>query len=47
MIDGFASLFTADYLEQQLGWTSVYAYNNIVFRPASFLDDSTARGLYE
>ena len=21
---------TADYLEQQLGWESVYAYNNLV-----------------
>ena len=26
---------TADYLEQQLGWESVYAYNNENFGPGS------------
>jgi type I restriction enzyme R subunit len=26
---------TADYLEQQLGWESVYAYNNEDFGPGS------------
>ncbi|HQN30248.1 MAG TPA: hypothetical protein PKX20_03905, partial [Methanothrix soehngenii] len=28
---------TADYLEQQLGWESVYAYNNEDFGPKSLL----------
>lgn len=26
---------TADYLEKQLGWKSVYAYNNEDFEPVS------------
>jgi len=26
---------TADYMEQQLGWESVYAYNNEDFGPGS------------
>jgi type I restriction enzyme R subunit len=26
---------TAEYLEQQLGWESVYTYNNEDFRPDS------------
>ena len=28
---------TADYLEQQLGWDSIYAYNNEDFGPDSLL----------
>ncbi|MBW2637393.1 MAG: hypothetical protein JRC86_07725 [Deltaproteobacteria bacterium] len=28
---------TAEYLEQQLGWESVYAYNNEDFGPDSLL----------
>ncbi len=28
---------TADYLEQQLGWQSVYAYNNETFGPHATL----------
>ena len=28
---------TAEYLEQQLGWDSVYAYNNEDFGPGSLL----------
>ena len=28
---------TAEYLEQQLGWESVYAYNNEDFSPGSLL----------
>ena len=34
---------TADYLEQQLGWASVYAYNNDDFRPSYFLNGHTAK----
>ncbi len=38
---------TADYLEQQLQWESVYAYNNEDFGPGSFLGGGTARRLFE
>ena len=38
---------TADYLKQQLGWESVYAYNNEDFRPDSLLGRGAARRLYE
>ncbi|MCK5118058.1 MAG: hypothetical protein KAQ78_00650 [Candidatus Latescibacteria bacterium] len=31
---------TAEYLEQQLGWESVYAYNNENFGPDSLLGRS-------
>ena len=31
---------TAEYLEQQLGWESVYAYNNEDFGPNSLLGRS-------
>ena len=34
---------TADYLEQKLGWHSVYAYNNEDFRPNSLLDRTSDR----
>lgn len=34
---------TADYLEQQLGWTSVYAYNNEDFGAGSLLGRSSDR----
>jgi len=34
---------TADYLEQQLGWESVYAYNNEDFGPDSLLGRSSDR----
>ncbi len=34
---------TADYLEQQLGWESVYAYNNEDFGPASLLGRASDR----
>ncbi len=35
---------TANYLEQQLNWDSIYAYNNECLGPASFLGDSKAKG---
>jgi type I restriction enzyme, R subunit len=31
---------TSDYLEQHLGWESVYAYNNEDFGPGSLLGPS-------
>jgi type I restriction enzyme R subunit len=34
---------TADYLEQQLGWGSVYAYNNEDFGPDSLLGRASDR----
>jgi type I restriction enzyme R subunit len=34
---------TADYLEQQLGWESVYAYNNEDFGPNSLLGRASDR----
>ena len=34
---------TAEYLERQLGWTSVYAYNNEDFGPDSLLGRSSDR----
>ena len=34
---------TADYLPQQLGWESVYAYNNEDFGPASLLGRNSDR----
>ncbi len=34
---------TADYLEQQLGWESVYAYNNEDFGPNSLLERASDR----
>jgi type I restriction enzyme R subunit len=34
---------TADYLEQQLGWQSVYAYNNEDFGPDSLLGRTSDR----
>ncbi len=34
---------TAEYLEQQLGWESVYAYNNEDFGPDSLLGRDTDR----
>lgn len=37
----------ADYLEQQIGWKSVYAYNSEDFGPDSLLGESAARWLYE
>lgn len=38
---------TADYLEKQFGWKSVYAYNNENFGPDSLLGCGTAGGRYE
>ena len=38
---------TADYLVQQLDWSSVYAYNNEVFGPGRFLSGDKAKRLYE
>lgn len=38
---------TADYLERQLGWKTVFAYNSAGSGPASFMGDSAARRLYE
>lgn len=38
---------TTDYLERQLGWQSVYAYNNEDFGRVSRLGHFTARMLYE
>ena len=34
---------TAEYLEQQLGWESVYAYNNEDFGPDSLLGRTSDR----
>ncbi|MDD2255203.1 hypothetical protein, partial [Methanoculleus sp.] len=34
---------TAEYLEQHLGWDSVYAYNNEDFGPESLLGRSSDR----
>jgi len=34
---------TADYLERQLGWHSVYAYNNEDFGPGSNSRQSSSR----
>ena len=34
---------TAEYLEQQLGWESVYAYNNEDFGPDSLLGRDSDR----
>lgn len=34
---------TADYLEQQLGWRSVYAHNNENFWPGSLLGRASDR----
>ena len=34
---------TADYLEKQLGWESVYAYNNEDFGPNSLLERASDR----
>ena len=34
---------TAEYLEQQLGWESVYAYNNEDFGPDSLLGRASDR----
>ena len=34
---------TADYLEQQLGWQSIYAYNNEDFGPESLLGRASDR----
>jgi len=38
---------TAEYLEKQLGWRSVYAYNNEDFGPSSLLGCSVARRQHE
>jgi type I restriction enzyme, R subunit len=38
---------TADYLEQQLSWQSVYAYNNEDYGPGSLLGRDTARRRHE
>ncbi len=45
--DTFVQRTTADYLEQQLGWVSVYAYNNENFGPDSRVGRGPARRLYE
>ena len=37
----------ADYLENQLGWVSVYAYSNKVFGLNILFGHFTARRLYE
>jgi type I restriction enzyme R subunit len=34
---------TAEYLEQQLGWRSVYAYNNEDFGPGSLMGRTSDR----
>jgi hypothetical protein len=38
---------TADYLERQLGWTSVYAHNNEDSRLGCFLSGDTGKRRYE
>jgi type I restriction enzyme R subunit len=45
--DSLVQQTTADYLEQQLGWQSVYAWNNEDFGPVSRVGSGTARRLYE
>lgn len=45
--DTFVQQTTADYLEQQLGWESVYAYNNEDFWPDSQADLAQQGGRYE
>ena len=42
-----APQITADCLEQQLGWKSVYAYNNEDFEPGNVMGGGAARWLYE
>ena len=37
--DTLVQQITADYLQQQLGWESVYAYNNEDFGPGSLTID--------
>jgi len=41
--DNLVQRTTADYLERQLGWDSVYAYNNEDFGPGSLLGRSSDR----
>lgn len=41
--DALVQQTTADYLEQQLGWRSVYAYNNEDFGPHSVLGRASDR----
>ncbi len=38
---------TAEYLEQQLGWEPIYAYNHEAFGPGSLLDRGTVRRSHE
>ncbi|MHB8471850.1 MAG: hypothetical protein ACYDC8_03150 [Gammaproteobacteria bacterium] len=45
--DSLGQQTTADYLEQQLGWESVYIWNIKGFRLGSIMGDNTARRLYE
>ena len=41
--DALVQQTTAEYLEQELGWQSVYAYNNENFRPKSLLGRESDR----
>ena len=41
--DNLVQQTTAEYLEQQLGWESVYAYNNEDFGPDSLLGRASDR----
>jgi len=41
--DSLVRQTTAEYLEQQLGWESVYAYNNEDFGPNSLLGRASDR----
>ena len=41
--DALVQQTTADYLEQQLGWESVYAYNNEDFGSGSLLGRASDR----
>lgn len=43
--DALVQQTTAEYLEQKLGWESVYAYNNEDFGPASLLGRASDRGV--
>jgi type I restriction enzyme R subunit len=43
--DNLVQQTTAEYLEQELGWQSVYAYNNEDFGPNSLLKRSSDRDL--
>ena len=44
--DALVQQTTADYFRDELGWESVYAYNNERFGPDSLLGCNSDRGLF-